>query len=166
MKTFTALACLAGLVCATLPAAQAAPVTYAFSVAGAAGSGSGSFQFDDASGTSGVLPGETDYALTSFSFDFGGVAYDLDDLDGQAGRAVFAGASFLGLDAALTAPPGGVSFAFLPSVGGEDPFLATVRATSSITFRLVPNGVPEPGTIGLGIAALGVLAAARRRRPG
>lgn len=163
MKTVSVLACLAGLVLGTLPAVQAATVTYAFSVTGNAGSGSGTFQFDTAPPPGGVgLFEETEYALTSFSFVFGNTTFDLDDLDGKAGRALFDGAKFLGLEAARTAP---LSFSLLPSVGGEDPFFATHLANSSITFRLAPNGVPEPGTVGLGLAALGALAALRRRRP-
>lgn len=163
MKTFTALACLAGLVLGALPAAQAATVTYDFFVSGPAGSGSGRFQFDDATGSKGSFD-ETEYALTSFSFVFGGFTFKLDDLDGKAGLALFDGVDFLGLEAARTLP-GAVSFSLLPSIGGEDAFLATARATSSISFRLDPNRVAEPGTLGLGLAAFAAAAALRRRRP-
>lgn len=163
MKTFTALACLVSLVLGAPPAARAATVTYDFLVSGNAGSGSGRFQFDDASASVGPF-GETEYALTSFRFVFGGVTFNLADLDGKAGLALFDGVDFLGLEAARTLP-GPVSFSLLPSVGGEDAFLATARATSSITFRLDPNGVPEPGTLGLGLAAFAAAAALHRRRP-
>jgi len=137
-------------------AAQAAEVHYQFSASGAAGAGQGSFAFDDAAGSVNTF-GETEFELTSFSFDFGSASFDLGDLDPALRLAIFDGSTLRGLEAVELQG----AFAFVPGTAFSTPFVSTARATSDLNFRLgLP--VPEPGTLALGIAA--VLAAAARRR--
>lgn len=163
-----ALALSLGLM--VFPAAQAALVSMTFEVKPDSGplagtTSFGSFSYDDASGLpSAVVPGETVYALTSFSFSFAGNTFGLGDL--AYGDAVFGGTSFLGLDAA------GSVFSLLPSVSGMDAFFAYAIAglgsgNGDVAFAEVPpgpGGVPAPAPLWLLLAGLAPLAAAARRR--
>ena len=161
MKSFIALACLSSLLLASAPAAQAAAVTYTFSVAGVAVTGSGQFTFDGAAGSSNIFDDEVEYMLTEFSFNGPGGPFSIDDLDKNARSVLFNGAGdLLGLEAFSSS----AGFSFLPAVGGSESFFMTTTASSTVTYRLDQNVVSEPGSALLGLAALAGLVAWRRRQ--
>lgn len=151
--------------------ALAAPVSYDFS--GIIDSGpyldeplTGSFTTVDAGSLTGV--GEEYLDLASFSFTFLGQTYSLADAESTPVAHYYDG-TFLGLDLlSLTHDPwyGFVSgfpllyeasFAYEPSQGNA--------GYGTVTYREVQASVPEPGTLALLMAGLG-LAAWSRRRPG
>lgn len=151
--------------------ALAAPVTYDFS--GIIDSGpyldeplSGTFTTVDAGSLTGM--GDEYLALASFSLTFLGQTYSLADAH-PTPVAHYADGAFLGLDLlSLTLDPwyGFVSgffaldeayFAYQPSQGDA--------GYGTVTYRDVQASVPEPGTLALLMAGLG-LAAWSRRRPG
>jgi|JI9StandDraft_1071089.scaffolds.fasta_scaffold596413_1 hypothetical protein len=151
------------LLAVAVPAAQAATVSYSFSVAvdsgGLAGQTFiGNFSFDDAQVPGTGIGGEDLFALSSFNFGFGG-SLSLTDLN--YGDAAFLGGQFLGLDA------GGATFAFLPANG---PFAASfaydlgrgVAGNGSVTYTPRVDTVPEPATLWLALGLLGGLAGVRR----
>lgn len=145
-----ALASAAGVACA-------ASVSYAFTVSGGAGAGHGSFQFDDAAGSTNGF-GETEFDLTAFSFTLGGNTYDLGDLEASLHVAIFDGSVFRGLEASEV----GGAFAFVPALGQLGPFVALGRTTSDL--QLDPAGeLPEPASWALALAAVGALAGGRLR---
>jgi hypothetical protein len=148
------------------PAATAAIVNYNFSVEVTSGplppqTFDGSFAFDGAVPPTIGVGGEDLYALTGFSFDFGGASFALADLD--YGDAAFVGGSFIGLDAADRLG----TFLFLP---------ANAPLPPSFTYDLGGVGqsgdgnpsfvqVPEPTGGLLAAAAVGAMLIGRRRRP-
>lgn len=155
------------LLAVTLPLAQAATVSYSFSVAVDSGSLAGqtfvgNFSYDDnpltGIGTGIGIGGEDLYTLTSFSFDSGG---SLLQAALNYGDAAFLGGQFLGLDA------GGASFSFLPANG---PFVASFAydlgggqaGNGSVTYTPRASTVPEPATLLLAMGLLGGLAGVRR----
>lgn len=151
------------LLAVTLPAAQAATVSYSFSVAVDSGSLAGqtfigNFSFDDAQVPGTGIGGEDLYGLSSFNFGFGG-SLSIGDLN--YGDAAFVGGQFLGLDA------GGATFSFLPANG---PFAASfaydlgrgVAGNGSVTYTPRVETIPEPATLWLALGLLGGLAGVRR----
>ena len=151
-----------------LPAANAAPVEYTFVAEPDPGSSltqsfSGSFSYDDTSTPGTGFAGEDVFVLTGFSFNFNGVAYTLSDL--SYGGAVFEAGDFKGLDAAGPVFTllqdfglGGPSFTYEFVSGTIDP------GAGVLTYQLVTNSVPEPGTAGLLAVALLGIAGLRRSR--
>lgn len=141
-------------------AAQADLVKYNFSVTIdpvgplAGQSFSGNFSFDSTTGAPDA--GNTRFALTSFNFDFDGTHYTKTDLD--YGDAVFQGTSFLGLDASSAL------FSFANGVDILSAYFATDSAFGSFSAQLAPaSTVPEPESLALMLAGLGLLAYTRRR---
>lgn len=149
---------------AAVPVAQAATVSYSFSVAVDSGALAGqtfvgNFSFDDAQVPGAGIGGEDLFTLTSFNFGFGG-GLSLADL--AYGDAAFLGGQFLGLDA------GGASFSFLPA---NSPFAASFAydlgggqaGNGSVTYTPRVGAVPEPATLWLALGLLGGLAGVHRR---
>lgn len=114
----------------------------------------GSFTYDDASST--AFGGDTLFALTAFNFSFNNVSYDLGDL--SFGDAVFQGPQFAGLDV------GGPVFSFLPGAGNAAPYFAFDTGNDAGNGAVSFQAVPEPGSIGLVLAGLALVGAARRTR--
>lgn len=151
----------------TLPLAQAATVSYSFSVAVDSGTLAGQtfvgdFSYDDAQVPGAGIGGEDLYTLSSFSFDFAsGSSLSLADL--SYGDAARVGSQFLGLDA------GAASFSFLPANG---PFVASFAydlgrgnaGNGSVTYAPRVSTVSEPATLMLALSLLGGLAGVRRLR--
>lgn len=148
---------------AAVPVAQAATVSYSFSVAVDSGSLAGqtfigNFSFDDAQVPGLGIGGEDLYALSTFNFGFGG-SLSIGDLN--YGDAAFVGGQFVGLDA------GGATFSFLPA---NSPFAASFAydlgggqaGNGSITYTPRVETVPEPATLWLALGLLGGLAGVRR----
>lgn len=126
----------------------------------------GQFSYDDAVSSPGLFDGETLYALTAFSLDFGGQSYGLADL--LYGDAVHRDGGFVGLDAAVA----GV-FSLLPAVAHEASSFAYVlpggltapqSGFGSVSYERITHDVPEPAVLTLLLAALAPLAWARRRQ--
>lgn len=151
------------LLAAALPVAQAATVSYSFSVAVDSGALAGqtfvgNFSFDDAQVPGTGFGGEDLFTLTSFNFGFNG-SLSLADL--AYGDAAFLGGQFLGLDA------GGATFSFLPANGN---FAASfgydlgggIAGNGSVTYTPRVETVPEPATLWLALGLLGGLAGVRR----
>ncbi|MEP7184709.1 MAG: PEP-CTERM sorting domain-containing protein [Rhodanobacter sp.] len=158
-----------------VPAAQATPMTYGFTVTVTDGPlagnvQNGSFSFDSGS----VTPGNTNSTnglLTAFDFTFNGMAYD-------AGTA---NTGALGFDAAgnlnyffissscplCTFAPGTENFTVTP---GQNGFIYSTASFDSygfgdVTYASTGVHVPEPGALGLfgfGLLLLGGVAARRR----
>jgi hypothetical protein len=142
------------------PPAAAAIVNYNFSVEVISGplapqTFNGSFAFDDASTPGMGIGGEDLYALTGFKFDFDGAPYTLADLD--YGDAVFAGGTFIGLDA------GNATFSFLPAIATLPPAFLYEIAQGTGDGNPAFNRVPEPAGGLLVAAALGAMLIRRRR---
>jgi hypothetical protein len=165
--TFTRLATACGL-SLMLAGAVAAPVNGAFSLTldSAGAPLLGQFSYDDAASSPGPFAGETLFALTAFSFDFGGQSYGLSDL--LFGDAVYRDGGFVGLDAAVA----GV-FSLLPAVANEAAsFAFTVpggltapqAGFGTVSYESISTAVPEPATRALLLAAAAALAWARRRQ--
>jgi PEP-CTERM motif len=169
MKFFTPIlraAALAATLGLATVSAQAATVNYNFKVTIdtvtsplVGQSFDGQFSFDDSTGVA-SLGSETLYALTAFSYTFDGVPYALADLDN--GDAVFEGNTFNGIDV------GALLFSFVPAVAGGSPFFAYDfgagdSGNGSLSFTLVQQPVPEPGSALLALAALGLLGWRRGR---
>lgn len=151
------------LLAITLPAAQAATVSYSFSVAIDSGSLAGqtfvgNFSFDDAQVPGLGIGGEDLYALSAFNFGFGG-NQSIGDLN--YGDAAFVSGQFVGLDA------GGATFSLLPA---NSPFAASFAydlgggqaGNGSVTYTPRVAAVPEPATLWLVLGLLGGLAGVRR----
>ncbi|MEO7051924.1 MAG: PEP-CTERM sorting domain-containing protein [Rhodanobacter sp.] len=169
---------LAAAAISCVPAAEASPVNYNFSVAVTSGAltgnvENGSFSYDSSSIVADGFNSEPGL-LTAFKLNFGGTAYD----------ASTANTGLLGFDAAgkLT------SFFISSSCGlctfapGTDNFTVTAFPTDGfaystatfddfgfgdVTYALAGVSVPEPGTLGLfgfGLLLLGGVAV-RRRSP-
>lgn len=122
----------------------------------------GSFSFDDAQLPRSGFDGEDLFALSSFSFDFNGTAYDLADL--SYGDAAFDAGQLLGLDA------GAPLLSFVPASGA---FAASFAydlgrgnaGFGTLAYRVVDdNQVPEPATGWLMAIALLGAAGARSLR--
>lgn len=170
-RALTASAVLAAVALAATPA-QAALVTYDIGLTVDSGplggqAFGGQFSFDDAQLPGTNLFGDTTYALSSFSFTFGGQAWSLAD--------VAAGSALLWTLPAFGGPAGldGVFnlFSFVPG-GGFDPFFTYDfgqggAGTGALAYTLADAGtLPEPAGLALVCAALLALAAARRARRG
>ena len=166
---------LAAAAIAFVPAAQATPLTYNFTVDVTSGplagkTQNGSFSFDSSS----VTPGSTNSTsglLTAFNFTFDSIAYN----------ASTANTGALGFDSAgslnyffissscpqCTFAPGTENFTVTP---GQDGFVYSTAtfggyAGGNVTFAIAGVSVPEPGTLGLfgfGLLLLGGIAARRR----
>ncbi len=158
-----------------VPAAQATPITYGFTVNVTSGplSGNaqnGSFSFDSSS----VTPGNTNSAnglLTAFNFTFNGMTYDAGHANtgalgfNSAGNLTY---FFISSSCPLcTFSKGSENFTITP---GENGFLYSTAAFDDfgygdVTYARTAVHVPEPGTLGLfgfGLLLLGGIAARRR----
>jgi hypothetical protein len=163
-RTLTALGALAAALCIPVAPASAAVVHYSFTVVPddpSVTQGTGSFSFDDAQVPAPSPFGDDLYALSDFSFSFGGNTYLLAGLD--FGDAVFSGGQFVGLDAAagslFSLVPGSPALAdayFAYELAGQ-PGYGTVTYTQDNQQQ-----VPEPATAWLALLALAPLA--RRSR--
>lgn len=149
--------------------ALAAPVSYDFS--GIIDSGpyldeplTGTFTTVDAGSLTGM--GDEYLDLASFSFTFLGQTYSLADAE-PTPVAHYADGVFLGLDLlSLTFDP---SFGFVSGYSALDEAYFAYEPSQgdagygTVTYRDVPASVPEPGTLALLLAGLGVTAWSRRR---
>lgn len=150
-----------------LPAANAALVEYTFVATPDSGplagqSFNGSFTYEDTDVPTAGFNGEDLFSLSSFSFSFDNVPVVIGDL--AYGFAAVEAGLFVGLDV------GASTFSMLPGLAGSDPFFSydltpTGGAGSGeLSFQLVTNSVPEPGTAGLLAVALLGIAGLRRSR--
>lgn len=157
-----------------VPAAEATPITYNFTVQVTGGPldgnvQNGSFSYDSSS----ITPGSTNSTnglLTAFDFTFDGIAYD----------ASTANTGALGFDSAgdlnyffissscpsCTFAPGTENFTATPGMNGFIYSTTTFNsyAFGDVSFARAGVSVPEPGALGVfgfGVLLLGV--AARRR---
>ena len=169
MKTLITIAAIFGITLASALPASAAIVRYNFELRSPAHVvlGGGTYSFNDQGGVANMF-GETEYALTGFSFTLGGSSFGMGDLDGGTGLVLFgAGNLLLGLEAyRSTANP----FSFLPAgPGSEDFFVNGVGASAHTLDVDAAVAASAPGSLWLAAAGLLPLAAAlraRRRRGG
>ena len=158
---------LAALLALALPAAQAAPQSYAFS--GTLESGAlignsyqGQFSFDDASLT---LTGEEYLGVNSLSMSFLGSQWGLGLADAGAVTEVkFVDGAFAGLS--YNATLGGTGFSTIPgSFDATDAFVAyTTTLGNDGTGNLIYAPVPEPESYAMLLAGLVAMGAFVRRR--
>lgn len=169
MKTLHTFATILGFALALTQPASAAIVTLNFQLTNPAQAvlGRGSYSYNDQAGVPNPF-GETQFALTKFSFNFDDKSFALGDLDGGAGLALLgAGGQLLGLEAYR----GGANpFSFLPAGPGTRNFFVSGTGAAALTLNIGTTlAVPTPGTLWLVaglLPLLGALHLRRRRRAG
>lgn len=166
MKTLNTLAAVLGFALASAVPAEAAIVSLNFQVTSPAQVvlGSGSYSYNDQAGVANIF-GETQFALRTFSFRFGGNNFGLGDLDGAAGLVLLgAGNQLLGLEAYRSAAN---PFSFLPAGPGSRDFFVYGTGANARTLNVgATMAAPEPGSFWLVVGLLPLLGALRvGRRP-
>lgn len=164
MKTLITIAAVFGITLAAALPASAATVSYNFELTSPAHVvlGGGTYSFNDQGGVANAF-GETEYALTGFSFTLGGNSYGLGDLDGGTGLVLFgAGNVLLGLEAYRSAAN---PFSFLPAgPGSEDFFIFGAGANARTLDVDAAVAASAPGSLWLALLPLAAALRARRRR--